>query len=50
MANEKKKPGKRYRDAVTGRFVKQDYAETNPATTISEKVKRLVRKLVEKVI
>lgn len=28
--------GKVYRDAVTGEYVSKEYAEENPATTVSE--------------
>ena len=29
----------RFRSAITGRFVKKEYAEKNPDTTVSEKYK-----------
>ena len=31
---------KRFRSAVTGRFVSKDYAEANPETTVSETERR----------
>ena len=31
---------KRYRSAITGQFVKKDYANNNPKTTVSETVKK----------
>jgi hypothetical protein len=31
---------KRYRSAITGRFVSREYAEAHPDTTVSETVKK----------
>ena len=41
-----KKGSKRkiHRDAVTGRFVTEDYAKKHPGTTVTETVKRPKRK------
>jgi hypothetical protein len=37
---KKPKPKKRYRDAVTGRYVTREYAEANPATTVAETIRK----------
>jgi len=36
---KKRGPGKRHRSAVTGQFVKKDYAKKHSKTTVSETVK-----------
>lgn len=44
MLNEKKPFWTRWRDAITGLFVKKAHALANPTTTVGETVKRRQRK------
>jgi hypothetical protein len=37
MASRKPSSGGHYRSAITGRFVKPQYAKTHPKTTVREK-------------
>lgn len=48
MTNPVKKVGNHYKDAVTGRFVTEEYARENPSTTFAQKVKKFFRKLLNK--
>lgn len=41
---KKKSTRKVHRDAVTGRFVTEDYTKKHPRTTVTETVKRPKRK------
>jgi hypothetical protein len=51
MLNEKKPFWTRWRDAITGLFVKKTDALGNPTTTVGETVKRAPRKpRVKKVV
>lgn len=35
---------RRFRDAITGRFVSRSYAERNPSTTVGERINQADKK------